>query len=415
MGNAIIGRSRDELFDVFDNYAYERKAEVDRYDMGPNTGMLKSYVLETSDRGHAVDVEKVLGATQWRAERVGREDLYYVGGPQGVVGYAEPLGSRYIVLHSYGKTDPTDRAVRRAVMDSPDLDFLWLAGETFMLLWRQYILPKAPSSFVSIKCEQRNSFESHRAQDIWYDEEQEQADATPEGDGDDEAGGADRRATSSAFTERALRLEQILSQFQEIYPAFRAVKMLRFPGEERGGYDVWSWGKMTHRAPNFREGRSRLVEIARLYESVTTAIEEAIWLNLETVDLPDGPSLRIGGAPVIFEFGSPLPDQTFRNLVSTTFEQGRGPLRLWGNPISLGERKVHVYGLDLHLWQRLYMELTPQRFLFLLPRGTCGNTVHRLMTNIQRFVDPAVTMTIGDTAYADLFENALLGRDVLRA
>ncbi len=172
---------------------------------------------------------------------------------------------------------------------------------------------------------------------------------------------------------------------------------------------------MTHRAPSFREGRSQLVEITRLYDSVTTAIEEAIWLNLEPVDLPGGPSMRIGGAPVIFEFSSPLPDQTFQNLVSTTFEQGRGPLRLWGNPISLGERKVHVYGLDLHLWQRLYMELTPQRFLFILPHGTCGNTVHRLMTNLQRFVDPAVTMTIGDTAYAELFENALLGREVVRA
>ncbi len=413
MSDAFIGRSRDQLFDVFDNYAYERKAEVDRYELGPNTGMMKSYVLETADHGHPPDVEKALGATQWRAHRVGREELFRVQGSQGVVGYAEPLGSRYIVLHSYGKTDPTDRAVRRAVMSSPNLDFLWLAGETFMVLWRQYILPKSPSSFVSIKCEQSNSFESGRAQDLWYDEEQEQADVTSEAD--DEVGGTDRRATSSAFTERALRLEQILSQFQRIYPAFRAVKMLRFPGEERGGYDVWSWGKMTHRAPSFREGRSQLVEITRLYESVTTAIEEAIWLNVELVDLPDGPSMGIGGAPVVFEFSSPLPDQTFRNLISTTFEQGRGPLRLWGNPISLGERKVHVYGLDLHLWQRLYMELTPKRFLFLLPRGTCGNTVHRLMTNIQRFVDPAVTMMIGDTAYADLFENALLGREVVHA
>lgn len=414
MSNVIIGKSRDEVFDVFDNYAYERKAEVDRHDLGPNTGMLKSYVLETAVHDGVPDVQGILNRTEWRAEPLGPDQLYYVYGRQGLVGYAEPLGGRFIALHSYGQTEPMDREMRRVVMQLPELDFLWLSGEVFMLLWRHYILPRSPSRFVSLKCEQMNSFESHRTQDIWYDDERERLDPEPDGD-DEEVSGVDRGAISSAFTERAQRLEQILSKFQAIYPAFRAIKMLRVPSEERGGYDLWSWGKMTYRAPNFREGRSQLLEITRLYERVTAAIEEAVWLNLEPVSIPDSTSLQISGAPVLFEFSEPLPDRTFQNLVSTTFEQGRGPLRLWGNPIRLGERKVHVYGLDLHLWQRLYMELTPKRFLFVLPRGTCGNTVHRLMTNIQRFVDPTVKMTIGNTTYAEMFENALFSREVVSA
>ena len=40
----------------------------------------------------------------------------------------------------------------------------------------------------------------------------------------------------------------------------------------------------------------------------------------------------------------------------------------------------------------------------LLPDGTCGNTIHRLVTNIQRFLDPAVEAWIGDTPYSDLIQ-----------
>ncbi|MEJ7654563.1 MAG: hypothetical protein WKH64_15175, partial [Chloroflexia bacterium] len=106
----------------------------------------------------------------------------------------------------------------------------------------------------------------------------------------DSAAGPEHRAASSSFTDRARYLEDMLSNLQRLYPAFRAVKMLRIPATEQGGYDLWSWGKTTYRAPNFREGRARLLDIAQLYERATAAIEEAVWLNMEPVQLPDGPS-----------------------------------------------------------------------------------------------------------------------------
>ncbi len=112
--------------------------------------------------------------------------------------------------------------------------------------------------------------------------------------------------------------------------------------------------------------------------------------------------------PVVFTFGNPLSVATFQNFITTTFERGQGPFRLWGNPIVMGPGKVHVYGMDLHLWQQLYMELTPHYFLFVLPKGTCGNTVHRLMTNLQRYVDPSVRARVGDIDYEDFIVDAML-------
>jgi len=412
MGRVILDGNREQLFNHLDNYAYQRKSEIDRLALPSDAGLIKSYVLEASHQSDAAaDVEAALSSPELRAVRLGAEDLFRVTNGMELLGWAEPFGSRFIALHSYQRTQKIDHVVRRVVGASPDLDFLWLSGEAFMLLWRNLILPAYPSSFVSVKCEQENRFESEPTQGPWYDDDQ-----YPEDDLDsDSAAGPEHRAASSSFTDRARYLEDMLSNLQRLYPAFRAVKMLRIPATEQGGYDLWSWGKTTYRAPNFREGRARLLEIAQLYEQATAAIEEAIWLNMEPVQLPDGPSISIGGAPVTCEFSKPLTDQTFQNLVSTTFDQGKGPLRLWGVPIRLGERKVHVYGLDLHLWQRLYMELTPERFVFLLPRGTCGNTVQRLATNIQRFVDPAVELTIGAASYTEIMESVLLGREVVVA
>jgi hypothetical protein len=149
----------------------------------------------------------------------------------------------------------------------------------------------------------------------------------------------------------------------------------------------------------------------RLYEQVTAAIEHRLWFDAERTTLSDGSaSFTFTGAPVTLVFDPPLSSATFQNLVATTFEKGQGPLRLMGNPIYLGKRKAHIYGVDLHLWQRIYLEITPARLTAVLPRGTCGNTVHRLVANIQRYVAPTVKAHIGDIGYDDLIQNIFLGR-----
>lgn len=109
--------------------------------------------------------------------------------------------------------------------------------------------------------------------------------------------------------------------------------------------------------------------------------------------------------PVTLLFNPPLPPSTFRRLVNV-IEQGQEPLRLWGNPIRLGGQKVHVYGIDLHLWTRITLEITPGRMIIVLPQETDERTIHRLMTNIQRYLSPAtVEVFVGDVKYNGLTEN----------
>ncbi|MCI0561452.1 MAG: hypothetical protein MN733_23440, partial [Nitrososphaera sp.] len=318
---------------------------------------------------------------------------------RGELGYIESLFSRYLLFHTHQKTEIVDKAVSLAMRDGAQLDSLWLSGDYFSSLWNLVVLPQSPERFVSLKFEHQARFEG--AVDQFSEDETDEW---------DEEGDIERRSSTSSITERARRIGGFLPDLQKSHSAFKAVKMLRLPAEPRGGYEFWSEGKVTYRASSFRQGREQVLSVTRLYSQVTHIIEQILWFQVERMTFKDREGFTINGAPLILQFSQPLSAQTFRNLVDVTFERGQGPLRLWGNPIWLSDNKVHVYGIDLHLWQRIYLEVTPRRMIVILPRGTCGNTAHRLITNIQRYIDPAVRMFVGDKAYSDLIRDALLGK-----
>ena len=402
--DALHFTSREKVFDFLDDYACQRKEEIGRRQLGKDQGLIKSYLMETlPTNGNAVmDVPVILRGAGWRITSVDEAALYRVRDKEGELGFLEPLSSRHLALHSTKKTDRADKALRNAVFATAQLDFAWLAGSTFQTIWERLILPQMPERFVTFRFEHEARFE-----DALWDEPDEELD---EDWSADEV--IERRASTLAIAERSNQIARFLPQLQIHHPPFKAIKMLRIPAAEaRGGYDFWSWGKVTYRAPTFRDGRTQILSITRLYEQTTRAIERRLWLQAEKTTLRDGgESVTLTGAPVTLTFDPPLSLSTFQNFITTTFERGQGPLRLWGNPIPLSEQKVHVYGIDLHLWKRIYLEITPRRMIVVLPRGTCGNTVHRLVTNVQRYLDPTVKVFIADERYNDLVEDVFLGQ-----
>jgi hypothetical protein len=110
----------------------------------------------------------------------------------------------------------------------------------------------------------------------------------------------------------------------------------------------------------------------------------------------------VSGAPVLIEFSRTLPAPTFERFVRLTFCRKENRFRLWGNPIQLGPQKYHVYGLDRHVWQPLFLEITDKHIVAVVPEGTCGNSIHRLVTNIQQYLDPAINVWIGDRPYDEM-------------
>jgi hypothetical protein len=399
--------SREQVFDYLDSYASQRKEEIDRGQLGKEQGLIKSYLIETRHDGDGdpTSLDVVLGGTGWRLDSIDGESLYHVRDAGGEIGFLEPLSSRHWALHSTQATKRVDKAVNNAILNTAQLDYIWFAGSYFQAIWQNLILPQMPERFVTMKFEHLGRFDDGS----WDGQDNEPDEAAGDGEW------VERRASVLAITERSGQVGQFLPQLQKIHPPFNAIKMLRIPATDtRGGYDFWSRGKVTYRAPEFRDGRSQIFSIARLYEQTTRAIERRLWFQAERTHLRDGSeSITFTGSPVTLTFEPPLPLSTFQNLVATTFDMGQGPLRLMGNPIRLSERKVHVYGVDLHLWQRIYLEMTPKHMTVVLPRGTCGNTIHRLVTNIQRYVAPTINVFIGDTRYSDLIQNVFLGKETM--
>jgi len=303
-----------------------------------------------------------------------------------------------------------DRTIQRLTEQAPKIDALWLSGEAFQQLLEQWVVPNTPTRYVHLKAEYEPRFERGQAVEGFTEDEDGM------GDGEGAAAEASSRLDLSEFSalyRPAQRLSRNLQQYRQVDPSWRAVKMLRIPSNQYGGYDLYSWGKMTYRSPDFREGVGKLRFVTDLYEKITQAIESLVWMHAEETE--PGGARRVHGLPVVFQFDQMLAAGTFENFIDQTFEQRKGPFRLWGNPIAVGPGRFHVYGVDLHMWQQVYMELSLDRFLFVLPRGTCGNTIHRLMTNIQRFLDPGVKMTIGETDYGGMVRNALFDREVINA
>src|SRR5439155_19637268 len=65
----------------------------------------------------------------------------------------------------------------------------------------------------------------------------------------------------------------------------------------------------------------------------------------------------------------------------------REPFRLWGVPQQITDGFASVQAVDLHVGAQLPMEVFPDGLRIYLQKGTCGNTVARLLANLQHRYD----------------------------
>ena len=144
--------NRRELHDFLDSYTYSRRTEIDKRQLGKDVGLLKSYILETTNHNGTPDISHSLTSDSLRVDS-DEGNLVRLSYSNGLFGYAEPLTSRHFAIHSYVQNDSADQTVQRAIRDSSDLDSLWLAGETFYQVLDQLIRPSAPHRSVNIKFE----------------------------------------------------------------------------------------------------------------------------------------------------------------------------------------------------------------------------------------------------------------------
>jgi hypothetical protein len=98
---------------------------------------------------------------------------------------------------------------------------------------------------------------------------------------------------------------------------------------------------------------------------------------------------KFTGGPVVLKFSRPIPD---RIAFLDELFSCRVPFRLWGVPSISNDGVSEVEAVDLHVGQKLRMDIGDSWLRVYLETGGCGNTIARLVSNLQHRFDAALAL-----------------------
>ena len=307
------------------------------------------------------------------------------------VGYVEQYHERFFAYYTVEDSVSAKRRVSSWVTGSPDLDFAWFSSPFLKALWDQDVSHRGDQRFTKMAFRHDSIFEL--PEDATSETGEDAGDERPVGESEaEERFEPERRKVRSEMGDCIGRLRESLENLQRSYSPLHALYALRIPSQSsRGGHDVFQHGQLTNRSDSFEDHRNTARYLYRIYNSVLESTEDAAWGEVNSNGTQ---SVGWKGTPLIVRFGEPLSPSTFEHWISRAFQK-RNVFKLWGEPLRLGPTKVHVYGADRHIWQPLNLEITESQLVAILPQGTCGNTFHRLVANLQRYVAPEIEAWIG--------------------
>lgn len=412
--NLASASDREEVVQVFEGLS-QQYAETKDGLKAMRKALVKSYMMETvpphRQRPALADLFGRVGhqlvplegeSKMFKVQR--KKDLEFVG-------VVEQLLDRHPVYFTQEKSEKSDPLMKQLVERNADLDHLWISGRVFEQLHQIVLETVSKHKYGRLVFQYTSLFEADGPVSNGADsEEAEDEDAMVDEGEDVEANGdlyvPERRATKFSMVERLDQLEVKLPKLRAIHQPLYAISQLRIPAYKRGGHDIYHHGKVTNRSDSFAEHRQKVEFVLGLYSNLTTQTETMAWNAVEKTPIKTaGKFTTYVGAPVVLDFFEPLSQAVFDEFIRKTFRHEKNEFRLWGDPISLGPSKVHVYAVDRHIWQPLFLEITTTRITVIVPRGTCGNSVHRLITNVQQYLDPAVKATIGGTPYDEIIRD----------
>lgn len=357
----------------------------------PGRTLVKTYMLETARNGRTVRSLPEAFPEGVSLEKVD-DSLFRVNDAKEhkgkIVGLLERLDDRHPVFYTTMQAKHSDRWIRNNVDKTPWLDRVWLSSPILSEIWDQVKTTHHPNRYVRLGFEYEAKFEIPNG--LLNSEDDE--------DNEDEITIDERRKSKANFTEKIQNFDKTLSDLIEIYDPLNSLVQLQMPAQGRGGHLLNYDGKVTNRSDSFAEHRGIVSAVMKLYNRVTVKAEENLWFKTS----PVGDSgFRLDGAPVYIQFNDQLSQETFDRFVTYGLQHRNSMLRIGGYIHRRGPTKIHMSAIDRHLWQPFSMEVTNSHIIMLLPKGTCGNTIHRLITNIQRYITPKIRVWLGSESYEE--------------
>ncbi|MFW5873740.1 MAG: hypothetical protein ACOCVD_03585 [Bacillota bacterium] len=389
--------SKRDLFKYFMKYSSEKKDELDK--RKTRSPLLKSYLLETYSQNKVNNFKREFKNFEFNQID---NDVYQVEDLNGKtkdkpVGWLELLSNRFHVFYTSLSTKDIENRLQNSIKNSSILDSLWIPDSFYISLFDFLKSIHNNQRFTRVKMNYNT--------DLKYNIPNEFL------DGEDNIIFEDLEAIEDnhnlEIAEPISITDDILKNLRGMqnYATPKSISMLRIPGQKGGGFDFYHNGKITNRSKNFNDYYNNIKFIINIYSTLLELIEEDVWLDFKNHRFKSSNSY-VKGSPVIIEFENKISQPVFNNFIDKIFVKGYGNFRLWGEPIKISSEKIHVYGLDLHLWQEVFLELTPNTFVLILPKGVCGNTVNRFITNIQHNLDTNFKAYIGGKPYNSYIEKS---------
>lgn len=274
--------------------------------------------------------------------------------------WVDQLDERFWSFHTDMPMRPAVAFLRDRADARRDLDWMWLPSEHLRRLW-----PGTPSQRV------RTNFQGHRflgaaetARDLKVQLSGADAEALLDYISNDE-----RYRSAVSFDSVQALLED---------PDLGCV----IEGVNRMGRFAVSGNSLEFHLQFVR------TVVQRYRHLVTLCEKRAISWHAFDAASDDGAGGTVAGGPIVIKFSRPIADVT--RFVNELFAV-RQPFRLWGLPQIVGDI-AEIEAVDLHVGQRLRMDVGRTWMRIYLTAGSCGNTVARLISNLQHRFDGALSL-----------------------
>lgn len=138
-------------------------------------------------------------------------------------------------------------------------------------------------------------------------------------------------------------------------------------------------GRVMARGNDWNLHGRAITAVVRRYRRLIELIETR---RLTSTLGPDRSGWSLAGSPITMHFQEP---SDMDHLLEALFSC-REPFRLWGHPRE-ADGYWTVEGSDLHVGQRISLDIGPSWLRVYLRDGVCGNTVVRLASNLEHNLD----------------------------
>lgn len=269
---------------------------------------------------------------------------------------------RFFMLHTSEKTERSDKELSHLIKEMPNFDNIWLTRKMMLLT---------------------NEFASWRGVTLKH-EELDINDLKFEPDS------LNLKANTSE--SRIKNLIELLNGNNDFYHS-TGIYRLRLKSQEKDITtrildDLRYDGKFSTRGNSFNRHLWLVNKIYSEYKKLINNIEKHYTISFNKGTLE--------GLPINIEFKR--NDLNVKYIIETIFSHKK-PFRLWGFPEKISDDYYKVYAVDLHngnKGNKINFEVSSNFITVYLPSGNCGNTIARLICNIQRYLDSQVSVWGGN-------------------